>query len=543
MKKNKLFTILILTIPFLASCQLSTGIEYGDFIERITLQPLSSLRITDFLSHTGLFYLLSMGIGAFLFILSFVLFLMQSRDKSYLFHSLSSLAGAVIYSIPLWSNRVDLPPEFWSAPMATTLFLLIYYQLLREWSRRAFYHRTKFWSYIVTSILLSGTLIVTFLSGHFPDLMSRPWPVPLLATALILDSLINSSLSFQRKSDKSGIAGILLIVPLAGVTVWTWISSGFADIISFADKIYYALPALMIPWQLFLSLNLTQRRYRKEQDRGKILSQMIEDEENQKEKLEELLENKDEEIEDIKHIPAYSLECSRRLLDNGENEQLKVPEGWSGFQSLQAEGNEWPAIAAWSRNYSLLFAENSVEEPLIPLLFLQNAFSSMKQEKPALFFKSLNDRVSKMNQNPECGISATYLYFLEKEILCATAGTVRIYLQKSGSQKVIPIRSEDKPVTFTEGLGVRAHTREDGKPFRIALDSGDKIILVSCSLTDRELEVSGDVYGQKSLYRVLSNHASADPESTVKSILKDFDDFDMGNTLDRQIYTAVFLKN
>jgi Stage II sporulation protein E (SpoIIE) len=542
MKKNKIITLLILTLPFLSSCRLLADAEFADFLTKISLQAMSSLKISDFLNNTGLFFLLNIGIGVFLFFLSFILFLMQSRDKSFLYHSLSSLTAAVIYSIPLWAYRVDLPPEFWSSAMVTSLFLLIYYQLFREWARIAFYHRTKKWSYIVTSILLSSTLIVTFLSGHFPQLISSPWPVPLLASAVILDSLINSILSFQRKSDRSGIAGILMIVPLAAVAVWAWFSVGYSDFISFSHRIYFALPTLMIPWQLFLSLILTQRRYKKEQDRGKILSKMVEDEEEQKDKLEELILKRDEEIEDIKRIPAYSLECSRRLLENSGDNSVKVPEGWSAFQSLQAEGNEWPALASWSRNNSLLFAENPLDEPLIPLLFLQNTYNDMKHEKPTLFFKVLNDRISTMNQNPESGISATYLYFLEKEILCATAGTVRIYLHKSGSEKVIPIRSEEKPVTFTGGLGIRAHTREDGKPFRIAMEKGDKIILVSCSLTDRELEVSGDIYGQKSLYRVLSNHTSADAESTVKSILKDFDDFDMGNTLDRQIYTAVFQK-
>lgn len=542
MKKNKILTLLLLTLPLLSSCHLLAEAEFADFMTKISLQTFSSLRIGDFLNNTGLFYLLTIGIGIFLFIISLILFVMQIRDKSYLYTALSSLMAAILYSIPLWAYRVNLPPEFWSSTMVTSLFLLVYFQLFREWARSAFYHRTKLWSYIVTSILLSGTLIITFLSGHFPKLVSNPWPVPLLATAIILDSLINSILSFQRKSDRSGIAGILMLVPLIVVIVWGWFSVGFSDFFGFSYRIYFALPALMIPWQLFLSINLTQRRYKKEQDRGKILSDMVEDEEIQKDKLEELIISKDEEIENIRKIPAYSLECSRRLLNNNADNTVKVPEGWSAFQSLQAEGNEWPALASWSRNYSLLFAENPLSEPLIPLLFLQNTYKDMKQEKPALFFKVLNDKISTMNQNPEIGISATYLYFLEKEILCATAGTVRIYLQKSGSEKIIPIRSEEKPVTFVGGLGIRAHTREDGKPFRIAMNTGDKIILVSCSLTDRELEVSGDIYGQKSLYRVLSNHASADPENTVKSILKDFDDFDMGNTLDRQIYTAVFQK-
>ncbi|MDC7233779.1 MAG: SpoIIE family protein phosphatase [Spirochaetales bacterium] len=539
MKKNKLLILSVLPLPFLASCRFLSAAEYGDFIYELNLQSLSQLKIPVLLNQSGLLFMAAIAYGILFFVLSFLFFLLQTRDKSYLFHSLSALTAGAVYTVPFWSPLVNLPPEFWSASMVSSLLLLVYYQLFREWARKALYHRTKFWSYIVTSLLLSATLIVTLLSGHFPGLIKNPWPVPLLATALILDTLVNSLLSFQRKSDRSGIAGMLLLVPLTGAVLWTLFSSGFNHITSYLDNVYYLLPALMVPWQFLLSLSLTQRRFRKEQDRGRILTRMIEDEEAQKEKLEDFIQKKDEEIEEIRSIPGYSLECSRRLLKSSGN-TLNLPDEWTGYQQLVAEGNEWPALASWNRSSSLLFAENLTNEPLIPLLYLQESFHKLRQEKPALLFNSLNNELYQANQSPERGISAAYLYFLNNEILCGTAGSVRLYMQKKGSSKIVPIRSAEKPATFSRGLGIKALTKEDGKPFRISTEPGDRIILVSCSLTDRELAVSGDIYGQKSLYRVLGNHESSNPENLVKAILKDFDDFDLGNTLDRQIYAAVF---
>jgi hypothetical protein len=408
--------------------------------------------------------------------------------------------------------------------------------------RKALYHRTKVWASVLSSILNSLTLIAALLSGHFPGILTLQWPVPLLATALIMDSLVNSIMSFQRKDDPSGIAGMMTLPPLVGVALWYWLSRGFGGLTPFLNNVYYALPSILIPWQLILTIGLIQSRYNKEEKRNLILAKMEEDEELQKEKLEEIIENLEAQNEENTRIPDYSLECARRLLGHRNELSPKLPSSWTGSQRLSSESPLWPILGVWSRDNTLLFAENTGKESLIPLLYLQEIFKSLKMEKPAQMFKSMNDKMCSLPQNLESGLSGIYLYFLENELICGTAGSVRIYLQKKQG-KIIPIQAEDKPVTYKEGLGVRAQTREDGKPFRLVLEKGDRIVLVSCSLTDRELDVSGELYGQKSLYRVLNSHITANPEDTVKAILKDFDDFDLGNPLDRQSYAGVFLKN
>ena len=58
----------------------------------------------------------------------------------------------------------------------------------------------------------------------------------------------------------------------------------------------------------------------------------------------------------------------------------------------------------------------------------------------------------------------------------------------------------------------------------------------------REQELSGEIYGKESLIRILNNHDSAEADQILSALIKDFDDFDMGNTRDRQVYAAVFRK-
>ncbi|MDC7239602.1 MAG: SpoIIE family protein phosphatase [Spirochaetales bacterium] len=540
MKNNRLSLPAIIILPFISSCRPVTASGYPS--QLYLLDPLNPGRqtIDGILSAPAAFFLLFALAAAVLALVSLFLFLMQTRDRSYLYLSFGFLAASAVYGSPLWADRITIPPEFWSYPLISSLFLLIYFQLFREWARKALFHRTKLWAYITASFLLSGTLIITLLSGIFPSLVREPWPVGLLGTAVILDILVNSALSFQRKHDRSGIAGLLLILPIAAGVVWTLQGTEAFKLLPFLENLYFILPALLLPWQLITSLSLTQRRFRNEQNRGLVLREMIEDQELQKEKLQELLETGEKEIDKARRIPAYSLECSRDLLGLKTTAPLNLPEGWAAYHSLISQGSGWPEAAVWSGNSSLLFAETAGGEPLLPLLYLKESFFKQKKCKPSQLFKGVNELMGRPDQRPEKGISAAYLFFMDSEILCGTAGSVRIYLQKG--EKIIPLRSEEKPVTYSEGLGIRPLTREDGKPFRLSLEKGDRLVLVSASLTDRELEVSGECYGQKSLYRVLGNHLSADPEELVKYIMKDFDDFDLGNTPDRHIYAGVFKK-
>ena len=525
----------------LGSCRILSRGEYDSFASRLNRTNLLNSRIIDFTGDTALFFSLSTVLGALLFILGLALFLFHNRDRSYLFLSLSALFSGTLYSLPFWTDLIPLPSEFWSLTIIRTLVLIVYWQLYREWARRALYHRTKSWAYITNSVLLSAVLVCTLLSGHFPFLIKGEWPVVLIGVVLFADTLGNSILSFQRKSDRSGIAGVLTIIPPAACGVWLYFSSGYSGLLPFANELLFILPAFMLPWQLILSLALTQRRFSRQIYRTTVLSSMIDEEEKQKDKLEDLIEALEKQNEENTRIPDYSLECARLLIGDQGDTLLEMPESWEGSQRLSTLSSRWPVLGAWFFHGSLFFTENMGQETLSPLLYLARTFYSLGGVKPALLPRTLNDKMIALSQSMETGLSGCYLHFMEDEVLCGTAGTVRIYLQKGDT--VLPIRSDEKPATFVGGFGVRAQTREDGKPFRLKVDKGDKLILVSVSMTDRERTTSGEIYGQKSLYRVLKNRTSASAEETVQAIVKDFEDFDMGNTEDRQFYTAVFRKH
>ena len=526
---------------FLNACRLLSSNEFDSFTERSGLQGILNGKVIAFLNDTSLFFTLSPAIGGVIFILGLFLFFLHVRDKAYLYLGLSALLSGFLYSLPFWTGLVPLPPEFWSLAMVRTLALILYWQLYREWARKALYHRTKSWSYIANSVLLSAVLICTLLSGHFPSLSAAGWPVVLTGGLLYADSLGHSILSFRRKSDRSGIAGVLTTIPPLGCGIWLFLSSGYNGFLSFVYNLLFVLPAFMLVWQLILTLALTQRRHSRQIERGQILSTMIEEEEKQKDKLEQMIESLEVRNEENARIPEYSLECSRLLMGEQGYITLPMPESWEGNQRLSTQNSiNWPVLGAWFHQGSLLFAENRGRESFTPLLFLAECFRTITGVKPALIPRTLNEKMISLSPSMEAGLSGCFIHFMEDEVLCGTAGTVRIYLQKG--ETVLPIRSDDKPVTFAGGFGVRAQTREDGKPFRLKMDRNDKLILVSVSLTDRELAATGDIYGQKALYRVLKNRVSASSEETVQAIVKDFEDFDMGNTEDRQIYAAVFKK-
>jgi len=537
-KKN---TIILITASLLlqTACRVQTSREYESLLGSSPLTLFRQLKVADLLNDTTALYSLSIVSGFLIFLTGLFFYLLHRKDRGFLYLSLSSLAGAAVYSLPLWTGRVVLPPEFWSPVMVRTVFLLIYYFLFRVWCRKALYHRTKIWSYVMTTAFLSVTLVATLLSGHIPVLLTLQWPVPLLATLLILDSLINSILSFRRKSDRSGIAGVMVPLPLAAGAAWILMTRGYSSLFSFMNHLYYILPSLMIPWQLVLTISLIQRRYFREEQRTAVLSKMVEDEEQQKNKLEELIEKLEERNEETARIPDYNLECARRVLGYTSPLPLKLPPSWQGEHRIVSDPTARPLLGAWIRGGALLFAEGSENSALLPLLYLKESFNSLKMDKPALLLKLLNEKMTGLPFNMEKSLSGSLLYFMEDEVICGTAGSVRVYLQNSEG-RIIPIQGEDRQTTYKEGLGFRPTTREDGKPYRISLSKGDRIIMVSCSLTDREME--GTKYGQKSLYRVLNSHAAADPGKTVQAILKDFDDFDMGNTPDRQIYAGVFAR-
>jgi len=541
MKKKNIKVLLTAPLILQSACRVQTSSEFETMVGTAPLSLLRQMRIPELLNNTAALFTFSIISGVLIFLMGLIYFILHKRDKSFLYLALSSLAGSLVYSLPYWAEKVDLPAEFWSVPMVRTLFLLAFYFLFRVWSRVALYHRTKLWSYVTMSTLFSLTMIGTLLSGHFPVLLAMQWPVPLLATVLILDSLINSILSFQRKSDYSGIAGILILLPLAGGALWITGTRGYSSLFPFLNHLYYLLPSLMIPWQLILTTALIQRRYSREEQRTSILTKMVEDEELQKNKLEELIENLEKRNEEATHIPDYSLECNRRLMGYKAPLPLYLPDAWRGEHRIVSDPTTTPLMGAWVKGNALLFSEATDRHSLMPLLYLKMCFDNQSMEKPAQLLKLLNEKMTQLPFNMDKSISGTLLYFMDDELICGTAGRVRVYLQKKEG-KIFPVRGDDNPVTYKEGLGIRPTTREDGKPFRISVEKGDRIVLVSCTLTDRELSATGEIYGQKSLYRVLNSHASADPGQTVQAILKDFDDFDLGNTPDRLIYAGVFAR-
>jgi len=540
MKKKNIITLITSTLVLFLSCRVQTSRDFESLLSVDSYSFLLQMRTADFLKDTTALFLLSILSGILIFITGIIYFILHRKDKSFLYLALSSLTGAAVYSLPFWVLRIDLPREFWSLPVLRGLLLLAYYFLFRQWCRKAFYHRTKLWSYVITAVLFSLTLMGTVLSGYFPVVTAAVrWPVPVLAALLILDAFINSLLSFQRKSDRSGIAGIMILLPPAAGAAWIVFTAGYSSLFPFLNHLFYLLPALMIPWQLILTTALIQRRYFREEQRSSILTKMVEDEELQKNKLEDLIDNLEKRNDENMHVSDYSLECARRLLGYAAPLPLDLPASWTGEHRIVSDSSATPCAGAWIRGRALLFAEGSDRRDLLPLLHLKDSFDALDSMKPAQLLKKLNEKMTSLPFNLDRPLSGTLLYFLEEELICGTAGKVRVYLQNAEG-RIVPVQGEEKPVTYREGIGIRPTTREDGKPYRIPVEKGERIIVVSCSLTDRELE--GKLYGQKSLYRVLNSHASADPASTVQAILKDFDDFDLGNTKDRQIYAGVFAR-
>ena len=164
-----------------------------------------------------------------------------------------------------------------------------------------------------------------------------------------------------------------------------------------------------------------------------------------------------------------------------------------------------------------------------------------KGTSPAAILWQLNRELVQLGETPEHAISGMYLHLMEEEALCATAGTTLIWYKKPGS-RMVTVASDTAPCTLQQGLGFRPYSRETGKPYRIKMEKGDILVIASRSLIYREQELNGERYGKNSLIRVMDNHDTAPANKILSALIKDFDDFDMGNTRDRQIYAAVFRK-
>ena len=540
--------------PVLSGCQIQNAEEYSLNFQQLLSGGSFSTFIEVFSASTAYLYHLTAFSGVVILLLSLVLFLSNRREKFTLYLGFSGLAATAVYLFPLLHLLKGLPNPNHLIPVIHTLLLLSCYLSLRGWSICIFHHRKKPWTRYTRISVFTLAYLLTLLAWFRPGLITVPWIVPCTAGFVFVDSTLCSTLSLQRKNDRSGWGGLFFSTAFIAGGVWLLLTRGpEAVLFRTLSNLAFLLPAILLPVQALLTLIMIQAVSRKKQ--GKIEQMSLASEEQDKalqesiQEIEALQDNLDEALT----IPSFNQKAARRALLIDPLNELNLPESWEGAHFISNSSSSVPGLAAWpfqatpgnGESDTLLMAEGS-EEDRYAFLPIQMTLMQMKQlighrVSPVSLFKDLNSSLSRLNEKPDFPLSAAMIHLTEDEALCATAGNAIIWYRKPGGN-IIPVSSEDVPATFQQGLGFRPYSRETGMPFRIKIEKGDSLIVTSRSLIMREQELSGEIYGKESLIRVLNNHDSADADQILSALIKDFDDFDMGNTRDRQVYAAIFRK-
>jgi len=550
--RNKL-SIIPLLLLITGGCRILSVDEYNRYF-RETAIPATGEAILGILPFdTGILYLATVPAAAVILLLSLMLYFFNRKNTHYLFLGLSALTAGGLYLVPLLERIPRLPRPEVLLPQATIFLMLLFFIFHRQWSRRIMHHRKKLWVQITLPSLMTITLLATLLTWFRPGLTAVPWPGPVLAAALLADMTVCSILSFQRRYDRSGVGGLLLLTPVAASAVWLLLSRGYShDLFGFLHSVLYLSVCIALPLQFLMTVFLTQSHGRRQQQTIKTLSDMARRLEEEKENQADRIETLTEEKENAALIPDFNRNAARKLLDADPLPPLSLPEGWEGAHFLSSESTGWPFLGAWSAHThgkdtseSLFTAESEPDqkEALPALLYLKEQYRRLihRDQSPVSLLSELNKSLIRIEGDLPRPLTGTYLHLVPDGLICATAGPARVYY-RSADGKTAPVSSRETPATLKQGLGVRALSRETGMPFRLSLQSGDTVVVASRSLLHREQELTGELYGPASLVKILERNRDNSARHLMELILKDFDDFDMGNTRDRQIYLAVLRK-
>lgn len=530
----------------LTGCTIQNFSDFSrDFQQFYSTGSLFSF-LNDLSSSSGFLYKLTIPAGSLIFLLCFFMFLFNRQDKFIPFLSLSGLVAAAVYLTPLLNIIERLPNKDILILQIRTYLLLTYFLVLQSWSITIFHHRrTKWIRYTRRAAFLTASLIV-LLAWFQPKLLSLPWIVPFMALLMLVDSTICSVLSLKRENDGSAYGGILLSLSIVSVITWYLLTKGFqASIIRTMNHICFLLPAVILPIQFVISLLMIQTTSRKQHFILKELRILAESQKNdlKQQKVEQEISVK--KNEEALRISSFDLKAARNALQSDPLLPLKLPEGWEGSHFISNNSRDYPTVAAWPYEGALLMAESSPEDhyaySVLQMIRKQMNEVIEKGVSPVNRFRELNKSLNKLGEVPEAPLFAAYLQLLPNSALCATAGTAIAWYKNPGG-KLVPVSSAEVSSTFQQGLGFRPYSREKGMPFRLPMEKGDILILTSRSLILREQELNGHIYGKDSLSRVLESHKSSNAQEIITAIIEDFDDFDMGNTRERQVYTAVIRK-
>ena len=553
MTKIKKLQVLFLSLTALMSCRLPNAEDYGREILQNFNSGMTGSFYGEFLSGgTFLYQLASLG-GIFIFLYGLMLFVFHRKSSASLYLGISGLAMNLVYLSPLVNLLTFLPERKGLPLLIRTILLMCYYLFLRLWSKKTFHHRTKPWTTITRISFFALTYFLVALSWFKPALLSVSWAVPVLAVFVFADSSLCSLLSLKRKNDRSGIGGTVFSLIFASLAVFFILTSQRSfQLFRSLDDAFFSLPASMLLPTLILDGIMMQREIRSQRlylGEYKIQTEEAGERIEQEEKRYSRLEK---ETEEALHIPAFHIAAARKTLRIDPLLPLSMPEGWEGAHFLEDSGTNLPAVGAWPLHRG--------ENPVTDIVFFGEATREDRYSYPALqyihdrmaektgtgksrtgLFAELNREMSNLGTFPEHPLSAAMLQFTGNHLICSTAGTALIWYKKPG-QKIQIISSKEIPATFQQGLGFKPYSRETGRPYRIPVEKGDTIVLTSRSFLFREQSMNGQIYGKDSLQRVLENHESGSAGSIMSSLVKDFDDFDMGNTRDRQFYVGIFKK-
>ncbi len=553
LKKVKQSVLFLLPMTFLVSCRLPNAEDYSRELLQYLSSGMTESHINEIIHNGGYLFQIAALAGILLFLYGMIQYLFYPGNKSPLYLALASLTAGLVYLTPYLNLIGTLPEKTLLIAQIRTILLLSYYVLLRNWSIKTFHHRKKPW---ITYTRLSTFGLIYILVGLAwlkPSLLSYPWPIATLGVFTFADTTMCSILSLKRRNDRSGIGGTLFsVVFAASAAILIIISDRSFSFFRSLDEAFFILPSGMLVFTTLMTAVLMQSELKKQSLYLREYRKQTEDQQENLEKEIKRHERLEKEMEQILHIPFFNIKSARKALSIDPTPPLNMPEGWEGAHFMGKSESELPVMAAWPFSAAgssvtdvLLMSEAAPEDryayPVLQYIRKSAAGKIGESRAATSLFSSLNNELEKLGESPEHRISAVLLQFMDKNLLCATAGNTLVWYKKPGSP-MIPLSSKEIPATFQQGLGYKPFSRETGRPFRLPVEKGDLIILTSRNLIMREQSLNGQIYGKESLIRVLENHESGSAESILSSLIKDFDDFDMGNTRDRQIYAGVFKK-
>ncbi len=511
--------------------------EYQEGLGALAQLPFTQWTLGVILASSTGFFFITASFALLVYLLASTMYVFRKQGYETLYFSLCALFVSLLYLIPFLS-QLTTSLSFRIFQMGMFIAMGGFYWMYRQWFYTTFPIQASPFLILFGRLVFGGAFLLLFFSPTVEEIDLERWVPSLLGTFVFLESLYGVIHNHWQKEEPDSLGSILSLLPFFLGALWIIRLSNWTTPLVFVSHLFYISPALLVIWQLLLTISAVQRQYSIKQREIANLERESKIKDIREEELRANIQTLVSWYREDLHTPRFSSEWARKTIHQGYAKIPRLSFPWRGSHYLESLDSGLPRLGVWVQGDSLLLAESGGKEAFFSLLATKVSFEEARHRRPSHIMMTLNKALSASSASPQSLLSGVYLHFLENQLLCATAGRTCVYVQKARG-RIVSIQSDSRPVTYKRGLAAPPLPGETGKPFRIPFSRGDKVILTSLSMVEKRFQEENFYHRETLKNDLLGTVKDAHPDEIVNRVVRSYQRLQKGEGQE-DFYVGVF---